>query len=127
LPEAEGLLREGRQALRAAEVLHRSGLYGDAVTRAYYAMLYAARALLATRGVHPRTHGGVLQALGLHYVKPGLLARDLAKAFGLALESRQRADYGSLIDFSQAQAEEILGSARAFVERVERLMGGESG
>ncbi len=126
MPEAEAtaLLREARQALHAADVLHQAELHGDAVTRAYYAMFYAARALLATRGVHPKTHGGVLQALGEHYVKPGLLPPDSAKAFGLALESRQRADYGSLTAFSRAQADEILESARAFVEHASRLVGG---
>jgi uncharacterized protein (UPF0332 family) len=64
LSEAADLLREARQALRAAELLLGGGHHGDAVTRAYYAMLYAARGLLAAKGVHPRSHGGVLRALG---------------------------------------------------------------
>jgi len=38
LPEATNLLAEAGHALRAAEVLIAEGLYGDSVTRAYYAM-----------------------------------------------------------------------------------------
>lgn len=122
MPESADLLREARQALRAAEALVANGFFGDAVTRAYYAMFYAARALLATKQVYPKTHGGVLRALGLHFVTQGLLSKDLAAAFGVALEARQRADYGSLTAFTRDQTSEIVDSARRFVDRADSLL-----
>lgn len=125
MPEAADLLREARQALRAADALFEGGHYGDSVTRAHYAMFYAGRGLLAAKGVHPRTHGGVLQALGLHYVGAGLLSREMAASFGRALEARQRADYGSLTAFSKDQAAIILEEARRFVDHAIRIL--ESG
>ncbi len=122
MPEGIDLLGEARTALRAAQALFEGGFYGDAVTRAYYAMLYAARALLASKGVAPKSHGGTLQALGRHFVLPGLMGSDLAKAFGIALQSRQRADYGSLTAFTRAQSSEVLASAREFVAFAESLL-----
>lgn len=122
MPEAADLLREARQALRAAELLFEAGHYGDSVTRAYYAMFYAARGLLVPKRVHPRTHGGVLRALGLQYVEAGLLPRDAVADLGRTLEARQRADYGSLTAFSEDQATAILEGARRFVDRAGRLL-----
>jgi uncharacterized protein (UPF0332 family) len=122
LPEAADLLREAKQALLAARTLLEGGHYGDSVTRAYYAMLYAARALLSSKGVQPRTHGGVLRALGLHYVGKGLMSRDMVASLGRALEARQRADYGSLTAFTCDQAAVILEEAQRFVDHAGRFL-----
>jgi len=92
LPESQALLREARQALRAAELLRDEEMYGDSIARAYYAMYYAARALLAEKGIFPKTHRGVHRALGLHPTSTALLPRELVQNFAMAQESRQRAD-----------------------------------
>jgi hypothetical protein len=57
-------LERGAQAAKAAQELLRLGLLNDAVSRAYYAALHFARALLLTEGVEPKTHGGVRRCWG---------------------------------------------------------------
>lgn len=47
-------MKRARKALKASETLMDSGLYEDAVSRAYYAVLHAAKAALATRQHAPR-------------------------------------------------------------------------
>jgi len=44
------------ETLSAAEYLLKGGYYNDAVSRAYYGMFYASRALLASRDLHPKGH-----------------------------------------------------------------------
>ncbi len=46
-----------------------------AVNRAYYSVLYAARALLATRGYRPKSHSGTQTLLGQEFVRTGALPR----------------------------------------------------
>ena len=68
----------GEECLRAAEHLLEGGFFNDSVSRAYYAAFHWARAVLLTRGLEPRSHRGVIQLLGLHFVKEGQLGEDAA-------------------------------------------------
>jgi HEPN domain-containing protein len=63
----------------AAHELLKLGLLNDAVSRAYYAALHVARAVLVSEGVEPRSHAGISSMLGLHFVVPGLLAAEHGK------------------------------------------------
>jgi uncharacterized protein (UPF0332 family) len=70
--ETQKLLDKASRAIRAAAALLRDGDVDFAAARAYYAMLYAAEALLNERNVRFRKHGGVHGAFGEHFVKSGL-------------------------------------------------------
>jgi uncharacterized protein (UPF0332 family) len=116
LPEPEAWLRRADSALKEAAILLDQGFHGASISRSYYAMFYAARALLATKGVSPKTHGGVLHKLGDLFVKPGLLPSEMTSAMGATMELREQADYepeSAAID--RTRAEEALGAAKRFV------------
>ena len=46
-------------------------MFSEAISEAYYAMFHAAKALLALRGIHPKTHAGVVSQFGLQFVTEG--------------------------------------------------------
>ena len=48
-----------KEKIKAAQTLVDSGSYRDAVSRAYYAIYYAAKAFLFFHGKDPHTHKGV--------------------------------------------------------------------
>jgi uncharacterized protein (UPF0332 family) len=86
-------------------------------------MFYAARALLSTRGLSPKSHGGTLQKLGELFVKPGLVPSDMAAAMGAAMELREQADYE--VDPSSldaVKAKQVLEAAQRFVRGVEAIL-----
>ena len=60
------------------------------MSRAYYAALHVARALLLTEDIEPQTHAGVSAMLGMHFVVPGRLnaqhAKELAEAASRMIE-----------------------------------------
>jgi len=64
------------------------------VNRSYYAVLSASRALLILKGVDPATHSGCKTMLSMHFVKPGLLSRDMLEDFKILLAMRTDLDYG---------------------------------
>ncbi len=101
-----------------------NGSYPDAVSRAYYAMLYAARAALASRGISAKTHGGTLHRFGETFVVPGRVPEDLARIFGKAMFLRQRADYAATVRPGRDDAETVLRDAERFVEAVRKLLAG---
>ncbi|MDD1730328.1 MAG: HEPN domain-containing protein [Methanospirillum sp.] len=63
MPDRDLILAQ--ETLDAAEYLLKGGYYNDAVSRAYYGMFYAARALLAYRDIHPKGHKGLILHFGL--------------------------------------------------------------
>ena len=60
-------LQSARERLAAAEMLLDGGHHPDAVSRAYYGVYEAARALLLVKDVETSTHAGVGNRLGVHY------------------------------------------------------------
>ena len=81
------------ESLRAAVVLLEAGLLHDAESRLYYSAYHAAVALLLTQGLEPRSHTGVANLLGLHFVKTGRLNAGDARLFARLQKYRVEADY----------------------------------
>src|SRR5437667_12766253 len=86
-------LTRADEALRASHELLALGLLNDAVSRAYYAALHVARALLLTEGVDSQTHGGVGAMLGMHFVVPGRVDPERAEDLSRLEQFRAEADY----------------------------------
>src|SRR5438046_1680173 len=106
-----------RDSIRACETLLSLGVPRDAMSRAYYAVFHAARALLLLEGLEAKTHGGVLRLVAEHLVRGGKLDAKvnvlLAKLQGIRHES----DYGYAFDIDPHDARQAFEEAQAFVER----------
>lgn len=108
--------------LRAAKANLDDGFYGVVVSRAYYAMFYAANALLATQGLTRSKHTAVHAAFGQHFVKTGLIEPQYLRRLVDAFEARSDADYDAAFVGDPAGAESAVASAKDFVARVEQLL-----
>jgi uncharacterized protein (UPF0332 family) len=111
-------LERAFNALQQAEDNLNLDHYDVVTSRAYYAMFYAASALLASKGISRSKHSGIHSAFGQYFVKPGLIepqySRMLVNAFNVRLDS----DYDVKPVLNRALAEDILRDAQQFVERV---------
>jgi hypothetical protein len=103
-----------REALAAARLLVDSDMARSSIDRAYYAAFHAASALLASIGIYPGTHDGVIAMLSLHFVKPGDLPAATAKELQHLFNQRLIADYKGYL-------EQDLAEARACVASAERI------
>ena len=93
-----------------------------AVNRFYYAAFYAARALLAVRELDSSRHSGVISLFQKHFVKPGLVSADTAKALPRAFEKRQKSDYGDFSTVTPKEAKSIRDETKGFLEECEQLL-----
>ena len=66
-------LKNAEEKLNAAKHLLEGEFYRDSVSRSYYSMFFAAKALLALREIYPQTHKGVVTQFGLQFVKNGFI------------------------------------------------------
>ena len=96
--------------------------YSSAINRAYYAIFYAANALLATRGLSRSKHSGLVAAFRQHFVKPGHIESEYGRIYGQVMDDRHSGDYDveSAIELERVQTD--LADARRFVDRVERYL-----
>jgi len=115
-------LDRAQKDLEAAESNLEQGFYAVSVTRAYYAMFYAASALLASKGITRSKHSAVLAAFGDQFAKSGLIEADYAKALGHAFDARQDSDYDITFAADEALAREVLSEAQSFVDRAARYL-----
>ena len=111
-------MRQARDTLIQAEALAGISQWPGVVNRAYYAMFYAALALLLARGLRTRKHSGALALIDREFVRPGCCHASrpthLRKAFSL----RQDSDYDEASDITRDQAQTLLADSSTFVATV---------
>ena len=115
-------LEEAHHKIDAAEHLLRGDYYKDSISRAYYSMFHAAKAALSLKNIKTRTHSGVLNQFGLHFVKEGFVDEMCSRAFSIALEDRGEADYDVFVDFTKEEAETVIEDAKGFLMSVEEMI-----
>ena len=116
-------LARARTALQDTALLMEHSRFSGAMNRMYYAAFYAARAVLATRGLDSSRHSGVISLFQEHVVRTGAIAADVARVLPRTFEKRQTSDYD---DFSEATEEEVLSlrdQVEAFVRSCEAVVG----
>ena len=94
-------LVEAREALEDANFLLTAGRpHRTIINRCYYAMFYAALALLQSVGKTSSKHAGVLSLFDREFVLKGVFPKELSRDFRRAFDLRQTSDYavGSPID-----------------------------
>lgn len=115
--EVRGLVERARRSLRSARNVLDDGDNDFAISRAYYAMFYAAKAALLARGVSRAKHSGVIAAFGEVFVKSGALDRAHHDVLRGAFADRGEADYGVAFP-GRDQVERRLIQAGEFVVAV---------
>jgi uncharacterized protein (UPF0332 family) len=118
-----GRLNQAQTALDDAKFLLDGGRSTQSVVnRAYYAMFYAALALLERIGRAPSKHAGVISLFDTEFVLKGSFSRQLSKDFHKAFELRQVSDYRVLDSVSSDKAAELLQNAAGFVDEVKGFL-----
>ncbi len=121
-PEVALYVNHAHQMIEVAGHNLADGVYGSAINRAYYAIFYAANALLATRGLARSKHSGVIAAFRERFVKPGLIESEYSRIYGRAMDDRHIGDYDIRRTITANRAKDDLCDARRFVSRIETYL-----
>jgi hypothetical protein len=115
-------LNRAQKALLAAKTLLENQLYEDCVSRAYYAVLHAAKAALIKVGVEAESHQAVRRMFGLHLVKTGNIEKDFVSILTAQQEDREIGDYDIHIEIEQDTALKRVLDAEKFIQRIEKYL-----
>lgn len=114
-----------KRSLKALNVLDQSH-FADATSRAYYALLHGARALLATKGLDSKKHSGVISLFNQHFVKTGIAPKELGRLLLNAKDIREESDYNEFYLVNKSEAAEMVKQAEVFLQLIRNLVEGAS-
>lgn len=120
-PRSEEFMDQAHDSLRQAQHDVGQGFLAGAVSAAYYAMLYAARAALSERDEYARTHSGTWQLFRERYVLTDVFDQHLFSLTHQAQKAREGSDYEAIVP-SRADAEALVSGAGEFIPAVERML-----
>ena len=113
--------RHWKWAANALNAANRDAVSRDpqnAVSRAYYAMMHAANAALAVKGLQAKTHKGTQTLFNEHLVQPGEVDKQRGRDLASGQRQRTGADYDVSRDVSESQAHEQCTKAATFLTEI---------
>jgi uncharacterized protein (UPF0332 family) len=122
IDEVRRYLDKADHALLVAGDLMAQGHAPDAASKIYYAMFYAAKALLTSEGVNVVKHSAVESAFGYHFAKPGRIDTRFHRMLMNARKIREIADYDIEEEIIEPVASLKVEEGRAFVAEVKQFL-----
>jgi uncharacterized protein (UPF0332 family) len=116
---------QARDRAELARMVLAAGHLEGAVSAAYYAMLYAARAALSERDEYARTHGGTWHLFHERYVTTGAFDQHLHAMAQGAQSTREKGDYEAITP-DRGEAERIVAGAADYIAAVEHMLKAEA-
>ena len=111
-------LGRSQRALAEANLLFDNSYLHGAVSRLYYFLLYAVRALLLSKGLEPRSHEGALRLFAREFVKKGVFAPGSSHVFSRLMKYREEADYNPSYSFAPQDYLSMRQEAEALVAQL---------
>lgn len=97
-------------------------LYDTAINRLYYACYYAVTALFISKEIKAQTHIGVRQMFGLHFIKNGLIDKNLGRYYANIFDKRLTSDYDDFIDYSKDEVLALMKPANELISKINQLI-----
>ena len=120
-PRSEEFMDQARDRAQLAKEALSSGHREGAVSAAYYAMLYAARAALSEDDENARTHRGTWNIFRLRYVTTDAFDAALYTLAQHAQAAREGGDYEAVTPTAE-EASRYVEGAGDFLAATERMM-----
>lgn len=111
-----------RKALQAAKLLQADSLFEDAVSRAYYAVMHAAKAALLVHDQIAESHAAVRRLFGSVLVQPGRIEKEWASILAREQDRRIAADYNASLSIDEESALQLVADADRFIERIRKYL-----
>ena len=92
--------------------------YNNAANRIYYACYYAVSALLIANGIITKSHDGVKQMFGLHFIRTGIFSSTYGKDYSNLFEARLTGDYEDLFNHDEVSTAKLYPKAKELVAAV---------
>lgn len=115
-------LDRAKELIKDAEQLYEAGSYKSGNNRAYYAIFYTIRAVIALDKVDFKKHSGVIQYFQREYVKSGVFDKKYSAIIIEANEIRNASDYDDFYLASREETKNQIDGAKNFYVAVKSYL-----
>lgn len=115
-------LEKARKTLEDAKILANSQSWNSSVNRLYYACFYAVIAVLSKNDLESHTHMGAKSQFNSHFIKTGLIDKDLGLLYSDLFDLRHKGDYADFIEFEESLVNNLIPKVEAFLNQIEHLV-----
>ena len=116
-------LEKAKETLNTAEkIFENIKDYSSSNNRAYYAIFYAIRAVLAMEEIDFKRHKDVIAYFNQNYINTEIFPRKLGRKISQAQHTREDSDYDDEYVPTYEMAKEQLETARELVQLVEEYI-----
>jgi uncharacterized protein (UPF0332 family) len=109
------LLLRARESLEEAKILAGAGHWNTSVSRLYYSCFYAASAVLHKRGLSSSKHSGIRSLFNNHFVRTGILKKEISAIYNDLFDRRQESDYGPFFVFEETDVTPWFEKVETFI------------
>ena len=92
-------IAKSKEIFDDAKLLAENKRWNSTVNRLYYSCFYLVSGLLSDKELKSETHNGTKTLFNLHFVKSGIVTKDLGKLYSNLFDWRQESDYADFIEF----------------------------
>lgn len=114
--------QKAHDLMHDVDILIDNELWNSAVNRMYYACFHIVSALLIFYGIKVKSHMGVRQAFGLHFVRTNLLSPECGRIFSKIYDKRQSSDYDDFREFTKDEVDNLYPQTLFLIGEVDRLL-----
>jgi uncharacterized protein (UPF0332 family) len=115
-------MEKAKNTFSEMTLLVNNKLWHTAANRLYYACYYAVTALLIKNGIETKTHQGVINQFGLHFVKTDFFSQKEGRVLKNLFELRQDGDYGDWIEIIEDDVVPLIEPAKKFIAKIQNLI-----
>jgi uncharacterized protein len=115
-------IQNARETFNAAKLLADNQHWNSAINRLYYSCFYAISALLYKNNINTGSHGGLKHQFTLHFIKTGVIDKELGRIFVELFDWRQKGDYGDFYDFDKEKTIVLFKPVESLIETIENLI-----
>ncbi len=116
-------LNKAKETLETARMIFNEGKdFASANNRAYYAIFYAIRAVLAMEEVDFKRHKDVLAYFNKEYVNKGIFPKMIGRKISQAQRIREDSDYDDDYEPSLEKTEQQINTAQELIDLVENYV-----
>ncbi|MEK7440523.1 MAG: HEPN domain-containing protein [Chloroflexota bacterium] len=121
-PEIKHFIEVARNAVHSAERNFDEDEYYTSFNRSYYAVFYAANAMLATLGLQRSRHSNVKSTFREKFIKTKLIEKNYSDDYEEVMKKREDSDYEITFVPTDVEARDCLERSKRFVERIEKYL-----
>jgi len=92
-------INNSKEALSSAKLLADNQHWNATINRLYYSCFYIVSALLYKNNINAKKHSGLKHQFTLHFIKTGIIDKNVARVYLRLCDWRQKSDYDDFDDF----------------------------